>query len=166
MSTNLFITFSKPFINAARVVFETMVFTKIEPGKPSVKKDELSRGDVTSVMGITGTFNADGSNKEIRGMFILSWPYETYIKMANAMLMESFTEYSEEISDVGGEITNMIMGNAKRELREIGYCIDMSIPSMIGGANHSITYPSGVTKILIPIISAHGPFFMEICYTC
>jgi chemotaxis protein CheX len=97
-------------------------------------------------------------------MLVISWPYETYFKVASAMLMEEYTEYSDEISDVGGEISNMIMGNAKRTLSEMGYTSNMAIPSIIEGQNHSLKYPTGTTVILIPINSAHGQFFMEVCY--
>ncbi|MBF0298075.1 MAG: chemotaxis protein CheX [Oligoflexia bacterium] len=163
MSNQQFIEFSKPFIQAAKVVFETMIFTKIEPGKPSIKKDATSRGDVSAVLGVTGKYEKDGKQDEVRAMLVLSWPYDTYVKIANAMLMESFTEYNDAICDVGAEISNMILGNAKRDLRGLGYILDMSIPSTIGGPNHTINYPPGTTVVLIPIISAHGEFFMELC---
>ncbi|MBF0362111.1 MAG: chemotaxis protein CheX [Oligoflexia bacterium] len=163
MSNQQFIEFSRPFIQAAKVVFETMVFTKIEPGKPSIKKDTMSRGDVSAVLGITGKFEKDGKAEDVKAMLVLSWPYDTYVKIANAMLMESFTEFNDAISDVGAEISNMILGNAKRDLRGLGYILDMSIPSTIGGPNHTINYPPGTTVVLIPIISAHGEFFMELC---
>jgi len=161
MNNNHFIEFSRPFIEAAKNVFETMVFTKLDPSKPEIKKDYRSRGDVSAVLGLTGTIN----KKEYKAMLVLSWPHETYFKVASAMLMETFTEYTNEIADVGAEIANMIMGNTKRELTTMGYTTNMAIPSMIEGTGHSIKYPDNTTVILIPINSAHGPFFLEICYT-
>lgn len=159
-----FIEFSKPFINAAKNVFETMIFTKLDAQKPTIKTDQLSKGDITSILGITGEFSHEGKTVDYRGMLVLSWPQPTYIKMANAMLMENHTEFNKEIADVGNEISNMIMGNAKRELSVMGYSSSMAIPSSIEGKDHNIRYPSGTTVILIPINSAHGPMFMEICY--
>ena len=159
-----FIEFSKPFVEASKTVFETMIFSKIDPGKPSIKKDIISRGDVSAVLGISGTFDNSGKTSNVKGMLVLSWPYETYIKMASAMLMEEYTEYNEAIADVGAEISNMIMGNAKRDLREMGYALDMAIPSMIGGKDHTISYPAGTTVVIIPVQSAHGTFYLELCY--
>jgi chemotaxis protein CheX len=160
-----FIEFSKPFIDAAKSVFETMVFTKLEPGKPSLKTSNLSHGDVSAVLGLNGEIDRNGKKVSYRAMLVLSWPYATYLKVASAMLMDNFTEYTEDISDVGGEICNMIMGNAKRDLALKGYSSNMAIPSMIEGARHCIKYPPKTTVIVIPLNSAHGEFFMELCYT-
>lgn len=165
MNTQHFLEFSRPFIDAGKNVFETMVFTKLDAGKPEIKKDYRSRGDISAVLGLTGEIKKDGQNKEYKAMLVLSWPYNTYFKVASAMLMENFTEYSNEIADVGAEIANMIMGNAKRELATMGYTTNMAIPSIIEGAGHSIKYPESTTIVMIPINSAHGPFFIEICYT-
>ncbi|MBF0205559.1 MAG: chemotaxis protein CheX [Oligoflexia bacterium] len=164
MTTQQFIEFSKPFIQAAKIIFETMIFTKIEAGKPQIKKDVLTRGDVSSIIGITGKHNTDNKSDSVRGMMVLSWPAATYVKIANAMLMESFTEYNEAIADVGAEISNMVLGNAKRDLNPLGYFLDMAIPSTIVGKNHSISYPSDATVVIIPIVCAHGEFYMELCY--
>ena len=162
--TSHFIEFSKPFVEAAKNVFQTMVFTKLEAGKPSIKAGNTSKGDVSAILGATGEVERDGQKIPYKGMLVISWPYDTYIKIASAMLMETYTEYNEEIADVGGEICNMIMGNAKRDLAGMGYTSNMAIPSMIQGEKHTLTYPQGTTVILIPITSAHGPFYLELCY--
>lgn len=162
--TNNFIEFSKPFIEASKNVFETMIFSKLETKKPFVKEGTTSKGDVSAILGVTGVLTKDGKETPYKGMLVLSWPYETYFKVASAMLMETHTKYSNDISDVGGEISNMVMGNAKRTLSEMGYSSNMAIPSIIEGPQHNLNYPNGTTIILIPISSAHGPFYMEICY--
>lgn len=160
-----FLAFSKPFITAAKNVFETMVFTKLQPDKPTIKEGNQSKGDVSAVLGITGTIKREGKDDVCyKGMLVLSWPYETYLKIAGAMLMEEFSEFNEEIADVGGEICNMIMGNAKRDLNGLGYTTDMAIPSMIEGPGHNIKYLQGTTVVLIPMKTDHGDFFMELCY--
>jgi chemotaxis protein CheX len=159
-----FIQFSRPFVEAAKNVFETMVFTKLDPQKPEIKKDNISRGDVSAVLGMNGKVDNEVSQADFKAMLVLSWPYDTYFKTASAMLMDTFTEWTDDIADVGGEICNMIMGNAKRDLADIGYKSNMAIPSMIEGKDHTIKYPNGTTVIVIPIHSAHGIIYMELCY--
>ena len=159
-----FIEFSRPFITAAKNVFETMVFTKLETQKPSLKQNNISRGEVSSVLGLSGEVTKPNGKTKYRSMLVLSWPMETYLKVAGAMLMDTYTEYCDDIADVGGEICNMIMGNTKRELAGIGYTTNMAIPSMITGKDHSINYPKGTAVIIIPIETAHGKMFMEVCY--
>jgi len=164
-SENNFIDFSRPFVEAAKNVFETMVYTKLEPQKPSIKKDNISKGDISAVLGMSGEIERANGKCNYKAMLVLSFPYATYFKVAGAMLSETYSAYVPEIHDVGGEIVNMIMGNAKRDLKGLGYSSNMAIPSMIEGKDHTIKYPSGTTVILIPINSAHGEFFMEICYS-
>lgn len=159
-----FIEFSKPFIDAAKNVFETMIFTKLEPQKPSIKEGNRSQGDVSSVLGLSGEYENGDVKTPYKAMLVIAFPYDTYIRTASAMLMEEYTEYNDEIADVGGEICNMIMGNAKRDLKEMGYTTNMAIPSMVEGKNHSIHYPSKTTVVLIPIETDHGPLFIELCY--
>lgn len=160
-----FIEFSKPFIDAAKNVFETMIYTKLEPQSPKIKEGSTSRGDVSSVLGLSGEYEKGDIKTPYKAMLVIAFPYETYIKAASAMLMEEYTEYNDEIADVGGEICNMIMGNAKRDLAAMGYTTSMAIPSMVEGKNHSIHYPQKTTVVQIPIESSHGPLFIELCYT-
>jgi chemotaxis protein CheX len=160
-----FIDFSKPFVEAAKNVFNTMVFCKIEPQKPSIKTDTFSKGDVTAVLGLSGELEKGGKNHPYKAMLVLSFPYETYFKVSSAMLGETYTSFNADIRDVGGEIVNMIMGNAKRDLKSLGYSSNMAIPSMIEGSNHSISYPAGTTVIIIPFETVHGKMYMELCYT-
>jgi chemotaxis protein CheX len=159
-----FIEFSKPFVDAVKNVFETMVFTKLEPQKPMIKKDNMSKGEVSAVLGMSGELDKKGVKTQYKAMLVISFPYETYYKIASAMLMETYTAYVPDIYDVGGEIVNMVMGNAKRDLKILGYSSNMAIPTMIEGKDHSIKYPNGTTIILIPIKSAHGELYMELCY--
>jgi len=162
--TSKFLEFSKPFVDGIRNVFETMVFTKVATQKPSLKQGNTSKGDVSAVLGMTGEVTKDGEVLPFKGMLVLSWPLETYLKVAGAMLMAEYSEYNDEIADVGAEISNMIMGNAKRDLTPQGYKLDMSIPSMISGKDHNINYPNRTVVVEIPIESDHGVFYMELCY--
>lgn len=158
-----FVSFSRPFIDATRNVFKTMVFTDITCQRPTIKTTSMSQGDVSAVMGISGE-NQNGSKRQYSAQFVISWPYQTYLNCANAMLSEDFQEYTSDIADVGGEICNIIVGNAKRELSKMNMTTNMAIPSLIEGKNHSINYPKGVTIVLMPIKSEHGNFFIDLCY--
>ncbi|MGZ3787721.1 MAG: chemotaxis protein CheX [Bacteriovorax sp.] len=159
-----FIEFSRPFIDAAKNIFETMIFSKLETQKPILKTDTVSRGDVSAVLGLSGELEKNGYRCHYKAMLVISFPYETYFKVASAMLGETYTAYVPDIHDLGGEIVNMVMGNAKRDLKGMGYTSNMAIPSMIEGKQHSIKYPSGTHVVLIPFLSAHGPVYMELCY--
>ena len=84
-------------------------------------------------MGLSGDVTKNGEPVPCRAMLVISFPMETYLKTASAMLMEEYDSYNEEIADVGAAICNMIMGNAKRTLVESGYTCNMAVPSMVEG---------------------------------
>lgn len=63
-----------------------------------------------------------------------------------------------------GEITNMISGDARRELAEKGHTLKGAIPSVISGKNHTIKHMSNGPAIAIPFTTAGGPFIVEVCF--
>lgn len=164
MENKTFIEFSKPFIDAAKNIFSTMIASELTTKTPMLKTSSLSKGDISAVIGMTGVHSKDGKEYDFKGMLVLSFPFETYVKSANAMLNENHTEFNPQIADVGAEITNIIMGNAKRDLSSLGYKIGMAIPSTVSGKDHSLRYPPGTTVIAIPMETSHGTFYMEICF--
>lgn len=165
MNVKNFIDFSKPFIDATKNTFEKMVFTKLNSGKPEIKKDRVARGEISAIIGISGLKKEDGKQSKFRGMILVSFPTDVYIKIANAMLGESYTEYNDEIKDVGAEIINIVVGGAKATLNEFGLYPEMATPTTVQGVNHSISYLDKADVILIPFTSDLGQFFMEICYS-
>lgn len=165
MSTNTdFIDFSKPFVDACKKIFTTMLFCELNAQKPFIKADNASKGDISAIIGLSGEIEKATGKNPYRAMLVISFPYQTYFNIASTMLGETYTSYVPDIYDLGGEIVNMIMGNAKRDLKEMGYSSNMAIPSMIEGPNHNITYPQGTTVIVIPFECSHGIFYMELCY--
>jgi chemotaxis protein CheX len=160
-----FLEFTKPFVDAVKNVFETMVYTKLETLNPIIKTDAVLRGDISAIIGLNGDIDKEGCGGHYKAMLVISFPYDTYFKVASAMLGETYTSYVPDIKDLGGEIVNMVMGNAKRDLKVLGYSSNMAIPSMFEGKAHTINYPTGTRMFLIPFDSVHGQLFMELCYS-
>ena len=163
-NTSNFIQFSKPFIDALKETFELMVQTQIEVHSPKIKDTPVAKGDITAMIGMNGSVEKDGKDVDFRGLLALSWPEEVYLKVASRMLFEDFTEYCEEIADSGAEIANIVMGNAKGQLSQIGFKIDMATPSTVRGKQHEIKYPPKITVIDITVSSEIGDFSLELCY--
>jgi len=160
-----FADFSRPFVVSAKKVFETMISPKFKAQRPSIKNDSKSVYDISASIGLAGEKNLGDSKVFYKSLLVLSFELNTYIKIANVMLGESYTEYNEEIQDVAGEITNMIMGNAKKDLVQMGYETNMAIPSIVFGKGHSINYLPSTTVITIPIEIDQGVICMDICYS-
>jgi len=159
-----YLDFCKPFIDAIKDVYSTMMSTNLKPGAPKIKVGSISHGEFSSIMGINGVYSGDGEKKGFRGSLTLSWPESVYLKSAGAMLMEEFDAYTDEIADVGMEICNITMGNAKKILSQEGYMIEMSIPTSVKGKDHEIKAQDGVVTIATPLESELGTFYIELSY--
>ena len=149
------VTLINPFIEATVHILETMASTKAEAGKPYLKEDNVARGDVTGVIGLTG--NANGS-------ISVSFTEETILSIVSNMFGEEIKELNEEIKDTVGEITNMISGQARQKLDEIGRSLKAAIPSVIMGKDHTITHISKHPVIAIPFHTRDDEFTIEVCF--
>ncbi len=144
-----------PFINATMNVLETMAFSKSQAGKPYLKKENTATGIITGIIGITGTGNG--------GTISVTFDEGSILKIVSNMFGEEMTEINGEIADAVGELTNMISGQARRELEEKGRLFEAAIPSVITGKDHSITHITNGPKIAIPFTADGGRFVIEVC---
>ncbi len=144
-----------PFINATINVLETMAFVKVSAGTPYVKQDNTAVGDVTGVLGLTGVAH---------GTIAVTFEEKCILTIVSNMFGEEMESLNEDIADAVGELTNMISGQARRELDEIGRVFKAAIPSVITGKNHTIRHYSDGPKIAIPFETDGGKFTIEVCF--
>lgn len=164
MNIESYVKFSKPFIDALKDTFKVMLSTEITAHSPKLKTDNRARGEITAMIGMNGIVEKDGVAKDFNGLIALSFTKEVYLKVSSAMLMQEYTDYCEDIEDCGAEISNIVMGNAKKVLSTQGYKIGMSTPTRIKGKEHEIKYPKNSVVIEILITSLLGEFSLDICY--
>lgn len=126
---------------------------KAEVGKASLKKDKVTWGDVTGIIGLAG-YQANGN-------MIISFDEKAIILIVNAMLGESYTKINDEIVDAVGELTNMISGGAKRTFNEVGYFFEMATPLTVVGKNLEIKQLTNDPVITVPFVCGEGAFVLE-----
>jgi len=143
-----------PFIDATLNVLGTMASTRAQAGKPYIKKDKVARGDVTGVIGLTG---------EARGTISVSFSEKSILAIVSNMFGEEMKELNEEINDAVGELSNMISGQARKILEELGRTLHGAIPSVIMGKNHTLTHMTTSPVIAIPFSTDNGDFTIEVC---
>ncbi|RLB87626.1 MAG: chemotaxis protein CheX [Deltaproteobacteria bacterium] len=144
-----------PFIDATICVLETMAFVKVMPGKPYLKKDNFAVGDVTGILGLTGIAN---------GTIAVTFEEKCILTIVSNMFGEPMDTLNDDISDAVGELTNMISGQARRGLEQMGKVFKAAIPSVVTGKNHSIRHYSEGPKIAIPFNTDGGNFTIEVCF--
>lgn len=152
--------FTRPFVSAFSETISTMGGIQILSTKHSLKKQSSNLGDISAIIGMNGLRN----DKTIKGSMLISWKEENYLRMASRILMEEYKEFNSEIADTGAEICNIVMGNAKRDLNELGYKIEMATPNTVRRKNHSIQHPPNVSIIEIRFETDIGMIQMELSY--
>ncbi|MBI4643225.1 MAG: chemotaxis protein CheX [Deltaproteobacteria bacterium] len=149
------VEFINPFLSATIGVLKTMAFTEVTAGKPFLKNDKISRGDVSGVVGITGPPN---------GSMSLTFSKECIMEIVSNMLGETFQEVTDDIKDAVGELSNMISGTARNDLGNKGYSFKTSIPTVVSGPGHEIRHMCKAPTIAIPFNTKAGPFVVEISF--
>jgi len=148
------VKFINPFLEGTMNVLKMMAMIEPTVGKPYLKKGHQAKGDVSGIIGMTGS---------ARGSLALSFSEKCILKIVSNMLGENHSEINAEVRDAVGEITNMISGVARKMMESQGYNILAAIPTVVSGKDHSIIHVLGGASIIIPFETKDGPFFVDVC---
>ena len=148
--------FVNPFLVSLLHVISTKAQLDFKAGAPRKKNDELARGDVSGLIGMVGP--------QTRGSFSITFDKGLALEIMRRMLGEAPETINEEVTDMVGEITNMVTGGAKRMLAEKGYDFNMASPVVVSGPSHTISHKTDSTKLLMPFESEYGRATIEICF--
>ncbi len=146
---------AKPFIKATISVLSTMAMIQPKPGKPYVKQGDAATGDVSAVIGFTGDKN---------GSISVSFSRKCAVAMVKNMLGDDIEDIIHDTKDAVGEVTNMISGQARAGLSEMGISIQGSTPTVIMGDNHTISHITKSPIMAIPFTTDNGEFTVEFCF--
>jgi len=150
------VEFINPFLESLLNVLSTMAQQDARAGRPMIKQDDVANGDVTGLIGMTGA--------QARGSLAVTFSEAAILEISSKMLGEESTEIDSTVTDLVGEITNMVTGGAKRILADKGYHFDLAIPAVVSGKNHKIIHKSHGPKVIVPFTVAAGTLYVEICF--
>ena len=150
------VEFINPFLTATTNVLSTMAQIETIPGSAALKNNNIAKGDVTGLIGMTGD--------KVKGSFSISFTKAAILYITKRMVGENVTTINDTVIDMTGELTNMATGGAKKLLADKGYDFDMAIPVVIAGDNHSVFHKSNGPIIILPFTIESGEFFIEISF--
>ncbi|MCL2214649.1 MAG: chemotaxis protein CheX [Treponema sp.] len=132
--------FIQPFIEGSEDVFRELCNTEVKAGRAFfVSKDEFeSIWDISGIIGLSG---------EAHGAVAISLKEETAFRLTNILTGKEYTAVDNEVTDMLGEIVNIIVGNVKN-IFEKKHRIKISMPSIIKGKSHSIVWPLEKARII------------------
>ena len=152
------VNFINPVLASVRSVFTTMgQLSHVEFDNPHIRNpDEISCGVVTGLMSMTC--------EKSRASISLSFSESAILGIANNFLTEERSAIDCMVTDLVGEFTNMVMGDAKRQLEEKGFKFNLSLPVVIKGIDHLIAHRANAHIIRVPGSTQHGSFCVEAVY--
>jgi chemotaxis protein CheX len=143
--------FINPFLNASMNLFNEFLGLKIQGEKPYLNPNSNKLDEISAIIGLAG---------DTRGAVVLSFSRITALKIVSKFADKEYTEVNNEVLNSVGELTNIIAGNAKRELED--YHIDISLPGVIVGHKYEINWPKGIPVITIPFTCEFGKFTVNV----
>jgi chemotaxis protein CheX len=150
------VEFINPFLHNVIHVLAVMGHTDLHAEKPKIKKDDVAYGDVSGLIGMVGP--------QTKGSFSITFEKLLALRVMHRMLGENPEEINEEVTDMVGEITNMVTGGAKKDLAQKGYDFEMATPMVVSGPRHTINHKHEGHVIIVPFTSDSGKLFIEICF--
>ncbi|MDA3810367.1 MAG: chemotaxis protein CheX [Spirochaetaceae bacterium] len=143
-----------PFLNSTMNLFENMLGTKPNVGRIGVVNNFNShRWDVSGVIGINGA--AEG----VIAIRMTQKLVERLMKKSN-MECDDPHELQEMSCSMVGEMANVIAGNALGEITQFN--MNITVPIVIQGQNHSISWPHKTPVLSIPFTSSQGAFEVNV----
>lgn len=143
-----------PFLDATVNLFTQMLGSEPRVGQKSLLTNFNShRWDISGIIGVTGS--AEG----VVAIRLTRKIVEKMVKLSG-LTADSESEMNDLISSMVGEMVNVIAGNA---LSGIGqYDLDITVPFVVQGKDHTISWPQNNPIITVPFITSQGPVEVNI----
>jgi chemotaxis protein CheX len=138
------------FMTSIREVLRTMAHVSVTIGTPALKKSPATTYDVSGIIGFSGEFV---------GSMVLSFQQATATALVSSFAGAPIAPDSPDFADAVGELANMIAGSAKTAF---GGGTNISVPSIILGAGHTIARLQDVPCLIIPCHTDAGDFAVEV----
>jgi chemotaxis protein CheX len=140
-----------PFISATVEVFATMLGCELKRGALSLNQNFQPAHEISGIIGLSG---------KASGTVVVSVGQDVAIAATEVMLGNRPDSVTTDVIDAVGELTNMIAGRAKAMLEQLE--MNLALPTVITGQNHTIRFGSGAKTICVPYSCAWGELTVEV----
>ena len=146
---------ARPFIKATQEILAVMAGMDSAAGAPFVKKNNIAKGGISAIVRVTG---------DKTGTIAVSFSHSCAQALAKGMLGDDIQDIQHDTQDAVGEVANMISGQGRAALVNMGLNLKGSPPTVIVGEGHAIRHISAGPTIAIPFTTDHGEFTVEFCW--
>jgi chemotaxis protein CheX len=149
------VNFLNPFVEATTNTLKIQCSFDSVAGKPEIKAADFSHPvDIAGVIGIT--------SEGFTGSISICFTEKIFLKVMSNMLGEECNEINQEMEDGAGELLNIIFGQAKIVLNQLGYSLEKAIPTIVRGKQLKVKHITSYATFILPFRTDLGTFYMEI----
>jgi chemotaxis protein CheX len=150
------VKFINPIVGAVVDVLGTMAQIQMERGTPALrdKNSPKTHGDVTGMISV--------NSENFSGSLAIVFKEPLILAIYQNMMSEKKTQIDDDVKDCVMELTNIVFGNARRDLNLIGHNIKSARPSVISGKNHDVVHSGQGLCLQLPFKSQHGDMVVEL----
>ena len=142
-------------IASTQEVFSMMVMMAVEPHDPLCEPTEILHNSVTGMVGLTGLY---------QGLLSVHVPYPVALAIATNMLGDEIREVNEDVTDMIGELANMLGGSIKLALSPHGKDIQLSTPTTASGGQYKANKIPKARWAAVTFSTEHGEFIVDLKY--
>lgn len=148
------VKFFTPFVDGVIYAMKVQCSTVVKSQKLHIKKyGDVYPTDILAMIGLV--------SPSFHGSLVLCFPKQTFLNLMEKMLGEKFAEITKDFEDGAEELLNIIFGQAKIKLNELGFGLEKAIPTVIRGNGLEVSHMSPSPTLIIEFDSDAGKFHLE-----
>lgn len=147
--------FHAKIIEVTKEIFETMIMMDVTPGQPLAEYVSKFNCSLSAMVGFAG-FK--------QGNLTIHIPEKVAIGLTQSFLGTEIEEINEDVQDAMGELANMIAGSLKpiMSIEGKGKGVELSLPSVVYGAEYTMTAVAKSDWIIVPFTVSYGQFLVSL----
>lgn len=144
-----------PFIRSINELFNTMLDLEVSDEKPFVDINEtVFQIGIAANVGISG---------KIKGVISLLLTEEVALFLTSRFMDDNYEVFNDFVKSTIGELTNIIVGGAKRHFIEMDQDFKIAIPNIFIGKIKEVYTNETIPSIYIPFSVEQKTFYLKIC---
>ena len=146
------VEYINPFVETSyRVLKEVLDGAEVKRGDLYLKSTAMPVMGVAALVGLAG---------DVEGRVVFDMTFETALKIASKMNMETMTKFDDMAKATISELANIITGQAVTKLHELGFKFDLTPPALFAGENMEIAALGGTSEnveaLIVPLVTDCG----------
>lgn len=113
-------------------------------------------------LGVEISANITMTSPLFSGVLGIGFQEEFFLKIVSDLFDSPQDSIIEENRDAAGELINIIYGQTKLRLSELGFKLQKAIPNIVVGKNHQVYTSSNLKTLVVPFTSSYGEFYIFI----